>query len=128
MQKLNQAIKKDHRCDKENYRPVSLLPIVSKIYERLLYGQINEHFCSVLSPLQCGFRKFHSAQHCILVLIEKWKIALDSKQKAGIILTDLSKAFDCIRHDMFIAKCNAYGMDKKSLKYFFDYLSNRKHV
>ena len=44
----------------------------------------------------------------------------------GILLTDLSKAFDCIRHDMFIAKCNAYGMDKKSLKYIFDYLSNRK--
>ena len=118
--------KKDDRCDKENYRPVSLLPIVSKIYERVLYGQINSHFNSVLSPQQCGFRKFHSAQHCLLVLLEKWKIALDSKQKAGIILTDLSKAFDCIRHDLLIAKCHAYGIDKGSLKYIYDYLSNRQ--
>ena len=95
--------KKDDRCHKENYRPISLLPIVSKIYERLLYSQIDAYFNEILSPLQCGFRKFHSAQHCLLVLLEKWKIALDSKQKAGIILTDLSKAFDCIRYDMFIA-------------------------
>ena len=118
--------KKDDRCDKENYRPISLLPIVSKIYERILYSQIDAYFNDILSPLQCGFRKFHSAQHCLLVLLEKWKIALDSKQKAGIILTDLSKAFDCIRHDMFIAKCHAYGMDKCALKYIYDYLSNRK--
>ena len=118
--------KKGDRSDRENYRPISLLPIISKLYERLLYTQIEDYFNEVLSPLQCGFRKFHSTQHCLLVLLEKWKIALDSKSKAGIILTDLSKAFDCIRHDMFIAKCHAYGMDKNALRYIYNYLSNRK--
>ena len=111
--------KKGDRADRENYRPISLLSTVSKIYERLLYDQIHDYFIDVLSPLQCGFRKLHSTQHCLLVLFEKWKMALDSKSKAGIILTDLSKAFDCIRHDMFIAKCHAYGMDKNALQYIY---------
>ena len=106
--------------------PISLLPPVSTIYERLLFAQIYDHFIDVLLPLQCRFRKLHSTQHCLLVLLEKWKMALDSKSKAGIILTDLSKAFDCIRHDMFIAKCHAYGMDKNALQYINSYLSNRK--
>ena len=123
---IKPVFKKDDRCEKENYRPVSLLPAVSKIYEKVLYGQIDAYFNNILSPIQCGFRKGHGAQNCLLVLLEKWRRALESKQIAGIVLTDLSKAFDCIRHDMFIAKCNAYGMDKKSLKYIFDYLSNRK--
>ena len=118
--------KKGDRSDRGNYRPISLLPIISKSYERLLYTQIEDYFNEVLSPLQCGFRKFHSTQHCLLVLLEKWKIALDSKSKAGIILTDLSKAFDCIRHDMFIGKCHAHGTDKNTLWYIYNYLSNRK--
>ena len=123
---IKPTYKKDDRCEKENYRPVSLLPVVSKIYEKLIYEQINAYFNDILSPLQCGFRKGHSAQYCLLVLLEKWRRALDLKKVAGIVLTDLSKAFDCIHHDMFIAKCHAYGVDKKSLKYIFDYLCNRR--
>ena len=96
---IKPTFKKDDRCEKENYRPVSLLPVVSKFYEKVLYGQIEAYFNLILSPIQCGFRKGYSAQHCMLVLLEKWRRALDSKQIVGIVLTDLSKAFDCIIHD-----------------------------
>ena len=123
---IKPTFKKDDRCNKENYRPISLLPAVSKIYEKSLYEQLSMSFDTILSPLQCGFRKGHSAQHCLLLLLEKWRKSLDSKQKAGMLLTDLSKAFDCIRHDLFIAKCYAYGVDLNSLRYMYDYLSNRK--
>ena len=118
--------KKDNRCLKENYRPISLLPIVSKIYEKVLYSQISLHFSPFFSASQCGFRKGHSTQNCLLFLLENWRKALDAKQSAGILLTDLSKAFDCLRHDLLLAKLYAYGMDFASLRYMYNYLSNRK--
>ena len=117
---------KGDRTNKENYRGVSLLSEASKIYEKILYEQINGYFDTLLSNIQCGFRKGHSSQHSLLVLIEKWRQSLDLNQSAGFLLTDLSKAFDCIRHDLLIAKCYAYGVDRKSVSYLCDYLSNRK--
>ena len=100
---IKPTFKKENRCSKENYRPVSLLPVISKIYEKILYGQINSYIHPLLSPIQCGFRKGYNTQHCLLYLLEKWRKALDSKLSAGMLLTDLSKAFDCIRHDLLIA-------------------------
>ena len=123
---IKPTYKKDERTCKENYRPVSLLPAISKVYEKVLYGQLSIYFDKILSHLQCGFRKGYSAQHSLLVLIEKWRRALDKNQYAGMLLIDLSKAFGCIRHDLLIAKCHAYGVNRKSLKYINDYLSNRK--
>ena len=123
---IKPTFKRGDRSNKENYRPVSILPVVSKIYEKILYEQINMHFDPLLSPLQCGFRKGYNAQNCLLVLVEKWKKAIDKKRSAGILVTDLSKAFDCIRHDLLIAKLNAYGVEINSLRYIYNYLSNRK--
>ncbi len=61
------------RNDKSNYRPVSILPAISKIYERLLFYQLNDFFDSKLSQYQCGFRKGYSSQYCLLLMLEKWK-------------------------------------------------------
>ena len=123
---INPSYKQDDRHNKGNYRPVSLLPVISKVYEKVLYGQINEYFEPILSPIQCGFRKGHGVQNCLLVLLDKWRRALDNKQSAGLLTTDLSKAFDCIRHDLLIAKLHAYGVSIKSLRYIYDYLSDRR--
>ena len=106
-------------------RPVSVLPTVSKIYERCLYDQINEYFQPLFSKLQWGFRKGHSAQHCLLVLIEKCRKVLDRLGFAGLLLTDLSKAFDCIDHELIIVKLHAYGFNIKSLKLIHSYLYDR---
>ena len=78
-----------------------------------------------LSIYQCGFRKGMGAQNCLLYLVEKWKRSLDNKGKAGILLTDLSKAFDCLVHDLCIAKLEAYGFDYNSLKLIYSYLTDR---
>ena len=64
----------------------------------------------------CGFRKGHSTQHCLLFMLEKLKKALDNGLTTGILLTDLTKAFDCISHDLLIAKVEAYGFDYNSIK------------
>ena len=62
-----------------------------------------------LSKYKCGFRKGFNAQHCLLAMLEKWKKAVDTKKGFGALLTNLSKAFDCLPHDLIIAKLNACG-------------------
>ena len=110
---------------KKNYRLVSILPSILKIYEKVLYNQLYTFFDSILSILQCGFRKAFSTQHCIIVMLEKWKKSVDNKGCSGILLTDLSKAFDCLCHDLLIAKLEAYGVSYKSLKFIDSYLKER---
>ena len=117
--------KKDGKCYKENYRPVSVLSNLSKIYERCIYDQLQEYFDNFLSDNQCGFRKGFNAQNAILHMIEKMKKARDNKLVSLAILTDLSKAFDCVHHDLLIAKLNAYGVERKSLIFINEYLSDR---
>ena len=117
--------KKGDRTDKTNYRPISLLSTLSKIFERLLFYQIHTFTESILSKYQCGFRKGYSSQYCLLFMIEKWRQSIDNKHSAGVLLTDLSKAFDCLAHDLLIAKLNAYGFNYKSLLLIHSYLTNR---
>ena len=123
---IKPAFKNGSKTDKSNYRPVSILSNISKIYENCLYEQLSNFFEDIFSKYQCGFRKGISAQNCLTVLIEKWKRSLDSKESFGVLLTDLSKAFDVIPHDLLIAKLHAYGLGRNSLKLLHSYLSNRK--
>ena len=92
--------KKEEKTFKENYRPVSVLPTVSKIFERHMYQDIDSYMKKYVSPYICGFRKGYSTQHCLLAMIEKMKRALDKHHYAAALLTDLSKAFDCLNHDL----------------------------
>ena len=96
--------KKNNKCTKENYRPVSILSNFSKIYEKLMYNQLYDFFDNILFPSQCGFQRGYSAQHCLLVMIEKFKEAIDRGNELGTLLTDLSKAFDFKNHPLLIAK------------------------
>ena len=80
-----------------------------------------------LSDYLCGFRKGYNTEQCLLSMIESWRKALDKCNLAGALLTDLSKAFDCLNHELLVAKLNAYGFDHGSLSYIYSYLSDRKH-
>ena len=119
--------KKNCKCEKENYRPVSILSNLSKIYEKLMYNQLYDYFDQILFPSQCGFRKGYRAQHCLLVMIEKFKEAINRGNKLGAFVTDLSKAFDCINHQLLIAKLYNYGVSTLSINMIFSDLSNRAH-
>ena len=92
---VSPVFQKGDRLDKANYRPVSILSSLSKIFGKLLFNQINNYMDPKLSIYQTGFRKNHSSQNCLLVMLEKLRKCLDSKGSTGILLTDLSKAFDC---------------------------------
>ena len=110
----------------KNYRPVSLLPIVSKLFEKNMYDQIITYIDGFLSPYIFGYRKGHSAEQCLTVMLEQWKKALDKKGTAGAILTDLSKAFDCLNHNLLLAKLDAYGFHKEAIEFIRTYLKDRK--
>ena len=118
--------KKGSTTDKSNYRPISLLPTISKVFERIIFKQITAFLDDKLSKFLCGFRKRYSTQHALINLLNDWKRTLDSSGKVGAVLMDLSKAFDCLPHDLLIAKLEAYGFGHKSLRFLYSYLSNRK--
>ena len=109
----------------ENYRPVSVLPTVPKIFARIILKQFSAHVNEFLSPYFCGYRKGFNTQYALLSLIEKWKKTLDNKRYTGAILMDLSKAFDTINHELLITKLYAYGFSKESLKIISSYMTDR---
>ena len=102
--------------DKENYRPVSVLPHVSKVFERIMYHQINDYINDKLSKQLTGFRKSHSAQHCLNCMLEIWKKVLDKGGYICVIFMDLSKVFDTLNHDLLITKLGAYGFETDALR------------
>ena len=115
---ITPVFKKLDPSDKANYIDQSLF------YH---YYQKYEYLQNFLSELLCGFRKAHSTQHALFRLIQKWQEELDSGGYVGTILMDFSKAYECLSHDLLIAKLEAYGLDVGSLNFLLDYLSLRKH-
>ena len=81
---------------------------------------------NALSIFQCGFSKKYSTQHVLIAMIEEAGIILDKGGTFGALLTDLSKAFDCMTHDLLIAKLHALNFDMNALNLIFDYLTGRK--
>ena len=87
-----------------------------------MHTEIIDFIENSLSPFLFGFRKGHSTEQCLVAMLEAWKLAIDDKGYAGAILTDLSKAFDCLKHDLLIAKLDAYGFNQDALKFIRSYL------
>ena len=111
---------------KKNYRPISVLPTVSKVFERLLVKQVEAHIEQYLSTLLCGFRKGYNTQQALVRFLEKIKLCIDVGGKVGAVMMDLSKAFDCLRHDLLNAKLHAYGFSHDALSLIYSYLHNRQ--
>ena len=122
---ITPVFKKEDTTQAKNYRPVSVLPTVSKIFERLMHNKMTTYIDKHLSTYLCGYRKGYNAQYALISLLEKWKKSLDQKNYAGAILMDLSKAFDTINHELLLAKLHAYGFDKTALAIIKSYLTNR---
>ena len=96
---MTPVFKKEDELSKENYRPAIVLSHTSRIFERIVFNQMNLFFGSKFSPQLTGFCKKHSTQIALLNMIEKWKHALDKGKKDGTIFMDLSKAFDTLNHN-----------------------------
>ena len=117
---------KEDRTEMKNYRPVSLLNIFAKIYEKVLHENLTNYVDTFLSKFISAYRKSYSSNHVLIRLTESWKKSIDQKKFVSAVLMDLSKAFDSIPHDLLIAKMHAYGFSKNSLVFFYSYLKRRK--
>ena len=91
-----------------------------------MFEQMSQFFENLFSKYQCGFWKCFSTQQCLLTMLEKWKRSVDNSKMFGALLTDLSKAFDFLDHELLIAKLSAHGFSLTALKLVHNYLSNRK--
>ena len=104
---ITPVFKKGGRNSKNNYRPFIILPTISKIFERCIFRQSYSFMFEFLSKYQRGFREGYSMQHCLLAMLEKWMSAVNKGKTFGALLTDLSKAFDCLPHELLLAKLHA---------------------
>ena len=119
--------KKNEKDRCENYRPISLLPNISKIFERIMYNRLinflNES--EIIYEFQFGFRKHYSTSHALLSIVEQIRSALDKNQFACGVFIDLEKAFDTVNHEILLSKLNHYGIRGVANKWFHSYLNNR---
>ena len=111
-------------CKKGNYRPVSVLTVISKSYESIMDDQMTGHFIEILYVL-CAYRKGYSCQALLSKCVDDWKLALDSKNYVGVLFMDLSKTFDCLPHSFLFSTLHANGLTVTACKLVASYLSNR---
>ena len=122
---LPPVFKKEDKNLARNYRPVSVSPTLSNVFEKIMQKQVINHANSFLPPYLCGYRKGFSTQYALLSRLEKWKKTIDNKGFTVGVLMHLSKAFDTLNHELLIAKLHTYGFGKESLVLLLRYLSNR---
>ena len=126
--KIKPLFKKGNRSLFNNYRPVSLLPCISKVIERVIFNQLYTYFTenNLLCANQYGFRKKHSTELAGIELVDHIANYLNNRKTPISIFLDLSKAFDTLNHNILLKKLDFYGLSSKSLILFASYLSNRK--
>ena len=126
--KITPLFKKGDVSLLSNYRPISLLPTISKIFERILYNQLYEYFNSnnLLAEQQYGFRTNHSTEYAAVKLVDTISKAMESGSTSTALYIDLSKAFDTLSFDIILYKLNYYGVNGNAFKLLKNYLTNRK--
>lgn len=117
--------KKNSVLEKGNYRPVSVLSAISKIFETAIEKQLSD-LKNLFNPFLAAFRSGYGCQSTLLRILEDWKRALDNDKYLAAILMDLSKAFDCLPHDLLLLKLSNYGVNDSALNLLKSYLSDRK--
>ena len=122
---LSPVYKSKSKSDKTNYRPISVLPCISIITERIINSQLCNYFNEIYNVNISAYRKSHNTECVVLNAVEDWKLKLDNGQHVAAVSTDLSKAFDVLPHGLILSKLKAYGIDNNAISLFHDYLNNR---
>ena len=115
------------RHEPSNYRPIPVIPTVSKIFEKIVFDQLNKYFNdnNLLISCQSGLRSLHSTMTALLEATNSWSVNIDNGLVNGVVFIDLKKAFDTTGHQIILQKLRNYGIDHCSLKWFKSYLTGR---
>ena len=126
--KVIPIFKKGDPTSVNNYRPISILSPINKIFEKILYSRLTKYInkSNLLYKYQFGFRKNHSTEHALIELVDQIRLSMGDNQMTCGIFIDLSKAFDTVNHQILIQKLEHYGIRGTALDLFKSYLSNRK--
>ena len=126
--KVIPIFKKGDSKSMNNYRPISILSTLNKIYERILYNRLINYIekFNLFYKYQFGFRTNHSTEHALIEIVDQIRLSIDQKQLTCGIFIDLSKAFDTVNHKILLNKLDHYGIRGNALKLFTSYLSERK--
>ena len=114
---ISPVFKKLDNASKDNYRPIRTLANFTKLFESIHFTQLNKYMQNRFSKYLTGFRKNHNTQNSLLRMIESWKVRLNNGSKVGVIIMDLSKAFDSLNHELLLTKLKAYGLDSNSVTF-----------
>ena len=126
--RVSPIYKEGAKSDPNNYRPISVLPVISKLIEKIVCDQFYEYLImyDLLADTQSGFRPGHSTQTALLEATNEWYQNIDSGLINGVLFLDLKKAFDTVDHRILLQKLQLYGVDFHTLEWFRSYLTNRK--
>lgn len=111
----------------EEYRPVNNMSVIEKIFEEIVAEQMKEYVerNNIICPQQSGFRKFHSTETAVQVVLHEWITAVEEDKKILIVALDFKRAFETVNRDVLLMKLQRYGFTEKTLKWFRSYLSDR---
>ena len=124
---MTPIFKKGSKSDINNYRPISVIPLVSKVLEKLVYDQLYHYLNDnkLLSSCQSWFRSLHSTITALLEATNSWSVYIDNGFLNGVVFIDFKKAFDTIDHKIILRKMSYFGADQVTITSFQSYLSNR---
>ena len=125
--KVTPIFKKGSKADINNYRPISVLPIINSIFERHISNCLVDYLesNSLLYNHQSGFRRLHSCQTALTKIVDNWLNAINNSETVGTVFLDLTKAFDLVNHKLLIQKLAAYKFSSSTQSWFQSYLTNR---
>ena len=122
--------KKDSVHEPSNYRPISILPILSKLLEKHVFNALYEFLIvnDLLSHNQSGFQNKHSCETALHQMTDQWLQSMFQGEYTGVLFVDFCKAFDLVDHHILLQKLKLHQISKNALKWFWSYLHNRKQV
>ncbi|CAB4028024.1 Hypothetical predicted protein, partial [Paramuricea clavata] len=128
--KVSPVFKEGNKTDCGNYRPISVISVVAKLFEGLVYNQLRTFIAdnSILVEQQSGFRSQHSTETALLGSTNEWLYNMDSGLINGVLFLDLKKAFDTVDHEILLKKLHLYGIKGTTYAWFESYIQNRKSI
>lgn len=128
--RVTPLFKEGNRDNLNNYRPISVISVVAKVFERIVYDQLyaylKEH--NIICKYQSGFRTIHSTVTALLEATDNWAYNIDSGKINAVVFLDLKKAFDTVDHEILLSKLNHYGIQGNTYQWFKSYLENRTQM